>query len=345
MGERALRDHLNELVMMGLIQRRMRYDYRGKRTSDWYRVPIRSNHQIVGQFPKPESHETPAEWGPTGLPADSAGSGENRLPAESAGSPPESDETEQKGTTTGRSEPDYRQSAAGKRKDFRKNLSSSSVVRKPQAARADEEEDRPKEPPKPKPDPLSDQTLLLSQYTDDTTGIPDLDPDDTVDPDHADDHTETTAHTANRVVSVAEALNWTGWGSPTPEQLLKLYGPIERALQLGWQPDDLIAYCDEAIQRAERRPGLYLLEALKPHSEGGWLKAPPRRPSPHTDTPHTMSRYEWRKNQPDPVDDDTREQIAANIRRELESHRVAIARLREGNRAPILAGPVTPEGS
>lgn len=78
MSVRATRDHVAALVRRGLIQRKKRYKWDGTRTSDWYRVPIKTDGSVA-QFPAVEEAGSTKEWPQIGLPAESAPS---RLPAD-----------------------------------------------------------------------------------------------------------------------------------------------------------------------------------------------------------------------------------------------------------------------
>lgn len=289
MSERALRDHLNELVLLGYIQRKKRYKFSGERTSDWYRLPVH-NRGDLGAFPQPETHETPKEWHPYELPAISADS-QPDVAADSAGS-------DDSGGTTGRSGDDYRQPAAGKRNIFRKGSISSprsngEVVGEPGAVSEEEEIPIPKTP-----DPLSDDTLLMSTITGEQ------------------DAPFTPAEL------LASSLTWGDWGNPTPEQLKTLHAPIQRAFDMGWQPVDLRRYCNRAISRATTSPGHFLLGALAPER----LPFPPKHEKPHTMSPGQGNAYEKPV-----VDPETTRRGAALVRKALqEQSRVRPSVVKEG---------------
>lgn len=80
MSVRSLRDHIQELVAMGLVQRRMRFTCKGSRTSDWYRLPVKDDSD-ENYFPIPETTDAHPEWPTLGQPANPAG-GENPYPNE-----------------------------------------------------------------------------------------------------------------------------------------------------------------------------------------------------------------------------------------------------------------------
>jgi hypothetical protein len=242
MGERSLRDHLNELVAMGLIQRRKRYRRDGKRTSDWFRVPVH-NHGDIGSFPEPETLKTPAEWPETALPADSAGSAVS-------------------GATTGRFEGHYRQTAAGKRKDLRsKERSSSSSIRsnssveEPKGTEEEENENQQHPPPR-QFFPVDDLTVIAATPIFDDIPSP-----------------NTYQEPAERVT---EAINWGKWPVPNTEKKKALHEALRVALEQGWSEKDLHIYCQRAVDKAQQTPLKYLLNALGPQ----WLDEPPAKPKP-----------------------------------------------------------------
>jgi len=80
MSVRSARDHIAELVRRGLLQRKRRYKFvDGSRTSDWYRIPVKSDGTVT-TFAVADGSETFAEWPeetaqtiPKSLPANPAG--------------------------------------------------------------------------------------------------------------------------------------------------------------------------------------------------------------------------------------------------------------------------------
>lgn len=105
MSVRSARDHIAELVRRGLLQRKRRYKFvDGSRTSDWYRIPVKSDGTVI-TFAVAEGSETFAEW-----PEESTQNPPNSLPARFAGR--ETEPVDNSGLpANGRSA--YRQTVAG----------------------------------------------------------------------------------------------------------------------------------------------------------------------------------------------------------------------------------------
>ena len=60
MSARSCRDHIKSLVQRGLLQRKMRFN-RGNRTSDWYRIPVKANGDVI-EFPKDPEAVSTTSW-------------------------------------------------------------------------------------------------------------------------------------------------------------------------------------------------------------------------------------------------------------------------------------------
>lgn len=278
MSERSLRDHLNQLVSMGLIQRRKRYKYDGTPTSDWFRVPVRNNADI-GAFPVPETSETKRDWPRWEVPAESAGTFEQQqhgsgsekggVPADTAGG-------------TGKFEGGYRQPVAGKRKDLRKedqNLlrSNGSVGAREAPCREeeifdDEDQTRNSEPGGNKASQPIHATAPIEREASNTPprGSSDQGGDSVASPlisagPRRNVEPPPSPLADQHAIQLCKSLNWGRHGRPTPANEAKLHAPMRYAMSRGHSDTWLLEYANQKIAEATTSPGSYLIGALTHH--------------------------------------------------------------------------------